>query len=313
MEILRHAKEPLHFSEIAEKAVAKRLLSHVGRDPESAMRNCLTSAVRGGKADSVIVRAKPGYYAIREGAVLPESPVEEEAPPKQAKKSRSRRGRKAAPAQTELPVDDVSEEDAEQEEEEVEADEEEAESEGDDEEVESEGEEDEEEAEAEDEADEPEPEPASGGEGAPSRRKRRRRGSMGGRFGVRGEAPAPQQVAVKPSRRGSDASKRKELLQRVTPIEFEAPEGSGIEGVTDVAVVMANAMSRLAEERPELRTELELMQQQAAAAAERAVRARQQQQQQQQPEPEERSARRRRRRRRRGRRVEWTESTRADR
>src|SRR5690606_29972306 len=49
--------------------------------------------------------------------------------------------------------------------------------------------------------------------------------------------------------------------QRVTPnLEFEAPRGAGLDGVTDVAIVMANAMSRLAEERPELRTEFAILQ-----------------------------------------------------
>ena len=95
---------------------------------------------------------------------------------------------------------------------------------------------------------------AGRGEGG-GRRKRRR-----SRFGVRGEAPPPQLVAVKPSRRGADTSKRSEVLQKIHQLEFEAPRGAGLDGVTDVALVMANAMSRLAEERPELRSEFESMQ-----------------------------------------------------
>jgi hypothetical protein len=98
-------------------------------------------------------------------------------------------------------------------------------------------------------------------------------------------------------------------------VEFEAPSGSGLDGVTDVELVMANAVSRLVEERPELRDELDAMQQ---ALAEREtsspsiVRGRSE-------DPgggprgahrvrdmaEERSSRRRRRRRRRGKRVDW--------
>src|SRR5688572_26468280 len=73
IEILRSADGPLHFSEVAKRAVERNLLSHVGRDPEAAMRSCLNSAVRGGHdgGESLIVRDKPGFYAIREGAELP--------------------------------------------------------------------------------------------------------------------------------------------------------------------------------------------------------------------------------------------------
>ena len=50
IEVLRHEPEPLHFAEIAKRAVQRNLLSHVGRDPEAAMRTCLNSAVRGEQA-----------------------------------------------------------------------------------------------------------------------------------------------------------------------------------------------------------------------------------------------------------------------
>jgi hypothetical protein len=94
------------------------------------------------------------------------------------------------------------------------------------------------------------------------------------------------------------------MAVEVAPVEFEGPSGSGLEGVTDVALVMANAMSRLADEHPELREELEEMQQQrpaAAAVSPPAARS-------SRPPVEERGGRRRRRRRRRGgRRVVWFE------
>jgi hypothetical protein len=69
IEVLRHEPEPLHFAEIAKRAVQRNLLSHVGRDPEAAMRTCLNSAVRGDQA--ILTRNKPGYYAITEGVELP--------------------------------------------------------------------------------------------------------------------------------------------------------------------------------------------------------------------------------------------------
>jgi hypothetical protein len=101
-------------------------------------------------------------------------------------------------------------------------------------------------------------------------------------------------------------------------VEFEAPMGSGLDGVTDVELVMANAVSRLVEERPELRDELDAMQ---LAAAERETTAPVVPRRAEDPGmgprgahrvrdmAEERSSRRRRRRRRRGKRVDWAAPT----
>jgi hypothetical protein len=126
-------------------------------------------------------------------------------------------------------------------------------------------------------------------------RKRRRRSK------ARGEAPAPVSVEVLPARKAShkktksrtrpakveaaeprDEHELDELDEldedgpdgdedededddavpaAIKPVEFEAPVGSGLDGVTDVALVMANAMSRLVEERPELREDFDAMQQ----------------------------------------------------
>ncbi len=306
IEILRDETDALHFSAIAEKAVERNLLSHVGRDPQTAMRSCLTSAVR--RADSVLVRTKPGHYKIREGAQLPERiapevEVEKEADPpakkkrtkkktskKKTKKTSSRRRTSASEAEEqpeEAPEDEAAPPEQ-QDEPSADAQSTEAEAEA---EVET-GAESESEAEANDEDSSDE----SGG-----KRKRRWRNS---RYGVRGEAPMPQSVAVKPSRRGSDNNKRNQVLQKV--IEFEAPEGSGMEGVTDVALVMANAMSRIVSERPELRSEFENMQQSYSE-----TKAQPQQQSRGQNSNNRKSedrSRRRRRRRRRSRKVEWSDT-----
>lgn len=320
IEVLRHEPEPLHFAEIAKRAVQRNLLSHVGRDPEAAMRTCLNSAVRGEQA--ILTRNKPGFYALTPGIELPPPPA---APPEPVV---------AAPVPMPAPVvakpavpvvqktNDVEVKAVV-----VEAPPRAAEA-GD-----------EEEAEGEEEGPE---EAGRSGEGG--RRKRRR-----SRFGVRGEAPPPQLVAVKPSRRGADTTRRSEVLQKVQQLEFEAPRSAGLSGVTDVALVMANAMSRLAEERPELRSEFESLQRGSAPATQTSGQGQQQQgrkgQQPQQPQQQQqrerptqtqgngngnggpsgggnnfaannfgavqgddddRGGRRRRRRRRRGRRVEWT-------
>ena len=303
IEVLRHEPEPLHFAEIAKRAVVRNLLSHVGRDPEAAMRTCLNSAVRGEQA--ILVRNKPGYYAIAPGVELPPAAApeparaaapapapESPAPAKIVKEIEAKPERIEAPVQSPAPVETEA------------AGEEGGEEEGD---------------------EEPGEEPGRGEGGG--RRKRRR-----SRFGVRGEAPPPQLVAIKPSRRGADASKRSEVLQKVQQLEFEAPRGAGLNGVTDVALVMANAMSRLAEERPELRVEFESLQRGSAPAAQTPASAEGRpglmnrkpplpglrersanggngnhvQQQQQADDADDRGGRRRRRRRKRGRRVEWT-------
>ncbi len=253
IEILRRADGSMHFAEIAKRAVSENLLSHVGRDPEQAMRSCLTSAVRSGRNGEapLIVREKPGHYALTPGAELPPpalKPVEEARPKtetesrgsKKKAKSSSKRGRKTGEPRP---------------------------------------------------APEPEPESKSESESDP-------------------EAQTPPGVESGPA-----------TSEPAPNLEFEAPSGSGLEGVTDVAVVMANAMSRLVEERPELRDELEAMQQDSTAKPEpdlepepereprsskssRTVRAGRGSRQE--ITVEERPSRRRRRRRRRGKRVEWS-------
>jgi hypothetical protein len=305
IEVLRHETEPLHFSEIAKRAVEQKLLSHVGRDPVAAMQVSLNAAVRGESA--LLVRNKPGYYAIRPGAELPPPPVQA-APPAPPPAPPAPPAPPPAPVAVEAPAPVRREPENNKHSEQLAL-----------------------KTEVNsmlqdpkrDEEDEAGGEDTTTSEDPGQRRKRRRRD----RFGVRGEAPAPQQVAVRPTRRGVDTGRRAEVLSKVTPnLEFEAPKGAGLDGITDVALVMANAMSRLAEERPELRTEFENLQKSSFQAP-----APQQQQQAPQiehrpngrrphgpitPPPrvaesrmaaddsEERGGRRRRRRRRRGRRQE---------
>ncbi|MBL4688640.1 MAG: winged helix-turn-helix domain-containing protein [Nannocystaceae bacterium] len=281
IEILRDADGAMHYAEVAKLAVDRNLLSHVGRDPEAAMRSCLTSAVRTGRGgeEPLILREKPAHYGIRPGAELP-------AP-------------KAPPAAKE--PNDVSE------------------------------------TAAKSNADSSD---ADSGRGKTRGRRRPR--------AARGEAPAPASVEVIPVRtkRGvnGEAKRAPRVGAKAKPasktgqgrrtetdeaasnndasnVEFEAPSGSGLDGVTDVAVVMANAMSRLVEERPELRDELDAMQQTpepepepAAAPAPmgpgaglaRSARPHGDSRSHGDSREEDRSSRRRRRRRRRGKRVEWS-------
>jgi hypothetical protein len=65
-EVLRLAGKPLHYKEITELAIAKNLLSHVGKTPEVTMSHRLTSAIKKDDKDVPIVKVKPGVFALRE-------------------------------------------------------------------------------------------------------------------------------------------------------------------------------------------------------------------------------------------------------
>ncbi len=226
IEILRNVDGSLHFSEVARQAVEQNLLSHVGRDPEAAMRSCLNSAVRKGRdgEEPILMREKPAHYTIRPGATLPEPT----ARPQVAETKKTSNSKDSAGSST-----------------------------GD----------------------------SSGRSGA--KKTTRRAGK-----------PASEDAPVASAAKAKNAE---------PTLEFEAPTDAGLDGVTDVALVMANAVSRLVEERPELREQLDTMQDQdqdddepeedpghGPRGAHRVRDA-----------SEERGGRRRRRRRRKGKRVEW--------
>src|SRR5579863_3415219 len=88
-EVLRQAGKPMHYKEITEAAIAKNLLSHVGKTPEVTMSHRLTAAIKKADKDIPIVKIKPGVFALREweerkgkrggGAAVVEAPVEENA------------------------------------------------------------------------------------------------------------------------------------------------------------------------------------------------------------------------------------------
>lgn len=196
IEVLRDVTEPLHYSEIARRAVEGNLLSHVGRDPEAAMKSCLTSAVRAGPS-AMLERVKPGIYQVRPGAKLPDSPPrppekeDEDAPvakKKTAKKATKKTAKKTAKKAAKKTTKKTAKKAAK----------------------------------------------VSSAKQAPS------------------DPPDSNAPPVEDSGSASP--------DQTPDLAFEAPEGSGLDGVTDVALVMANAMSRLAHERPELREELEAMQ-----------------------------------------------------
>ncbi|HEY6461679.1 MAG TPA: winged helix-turn-helix domain-containing protein, partial [Polyangiaceae bacterium] len=85
-EVLRIAGKPMHYKEITELAIAKNLLSHVGKTPEVTMSHRLTSAIKKDDKDVPIVKVKPGVFALREwegkkgkrgsASARPEAPAE---------------------------------------------------------------------------------------------------------------------------------------------------------------------------------------------------------------------------------------------
>lgn len=138
----------------------------------------------------------------------------------------------------------------------------------------------------------------------PAKRARRSR-----RGGAREDKAAPAVVEA------SEADAASAGAEASAPaVEFEAPEGSGLEGVTDVALVMANAMSRLAEARPELKEEFEASQAREQGDGPTVVhkvkgRIRNERQPRGGENEDRSSSKRKRRRRRKSRKPEWNASS----
>jgi hypothetical protein len=258
IEVLRNETEALHFSEIAKRAVERDLLSHVGRDPETAMKSCLTSAVRGDPDDAVLMRVKPGHYSIKPGAELPDPPEEAEAPAKK-KASKKKAAKKKATKKT------------------------------------------------------------AAKKTAAKKKVTKKKTTKKKATKKKAEEEASEEPEVGAEESSDDAgleevssgeSEDDSAERSGTNLSFEAPSGSGLEGPTDIALVMANAMSRLVDERPELKSEFEAMQSRAAAESEESGptierRGERGRTREDRGENEERGGRRRRRRRKRGRRVDW--------
>ena len=63
LEILRHEGKPLHYKELTEHALGKKLLTFVGRTPEVTMQTQLTAAVKKAPGNP-FVRIKPGFFGL---------------------------------------------------------------------------------------------------------------------------------------------------------------------------------------------------------------------------------------------------------
>ncbi len=90
LEILKRERKPLHYKELTEKAMERKLLTFVGRTPEVTMQTQLTSAVK--KAPGApFVRVKPGVFGLlRYPEHVPEPEVAENPEARSEGKSEAR-------------------------------------------------------------------------------------------------------------------------------------------------------------------------------------------------------------------------------
>src|SRR5437667_5651027 len=81
LEILKRERKPLHYKELTERAMDKKLLTFVGRTPEVTMQTQLTAAVKKAPG-SPFVRVKPGTFGLLRypaaAAVAEPEPAEKE-------------------------------------------------------------------------------------------------------------------------------------------------------------------------------------------------------------------------------------------
>src|SRR3954454_9259656 len=79
LEILRRERKSLHYKDITERAMGKKLLTFVGRTPEVTMQTQLTAAVKKAPG-SPFVRVKPGIFGLLRYPEMPPEAAPEPAP-----------------------------------------------------------------------------------------------------------------------------------------------------------------------------------------------------------------------------------------
>ncbi len=96
LEILKRERKPLHYKELTEKAIERKLLTFVGRTPEVTMQTQLTTAVK--KAPGApFVRIKPGIFGLlRYPEYVPEPAAPEKVPSAEEKPAESSEGRSSS-------------------------------------------------------------------------------------------------------------------------------------------------------------------------------------------------------------------------
>jgi hypothetical protein len=97
LEVLRREGKPLHYKDLAERAIGKKLLTFVGRTPEVTMQTQLTAAVKKAPG-SPFVRVKPGVFGLLRYPELPPEPPIEKVEPKAEARSESKSESRSRPA-----------------------------------------------------------------------------------------------------------------------------------------------------------------------------------------------------------------------
>jgi hypothetical protein len=77
LDILRRERKPLHYKELTQKAMDRKLLTFVGRTPEVTMQTQLTAAVKKAPGNP-FVRVKPGVFGLLRYPEAPPEPRTEE-------------------------------------------------------------------------------------------------------------------------------------------------------------------------------------------------------------------------------------------
>ncbi|MCP4677836.1 MAG: hypothetical protein GY854_20420 [Deltaproteobacteria bacterium] len=92
--VLEREGRPMHSREIADKAVEKGILSHVGKTPVQTMSARLSAAVAKGKGKSPFIRIRPGVFALANWDGKYPGPAKE--PVKEERAARSEKEEQAA-------------------------------------------------------------------------------------------------------------------------------------------------------------------------------------------------------------------------
>ena len=89
LKILAREGKPLHFKDLTDRAMTKKLLTFVGRTPEVTMQTQLTAAVKKAPGNP-FVRVKPGVFGLLRYPELPPEEPEVPAPANGKGKARLR-------------------------------------------------------------------------------------------------------------------------------------------------------------------------------------------------------------------------------